>query len=473
MRNKKGKMTKKKPDSSKTKRASRLSEGAKPRPLDYQLTYSEKLPEAVILVGRRAKPERHLSVTKEDRPSWRNRLYAGDNIGVLLTLLDDPTVRGKVRLVYIDPPFATGGVFESRNGEHAYADLAYGAHYLEFLRQRLIVLRELMDPKGSIYLHIDETMAFAVKIIMDEIFGPTNYRNWITRKKSNRKNFTRKQYGNISDFILFYTRTDNYIWNRPFESWTDEWAAREYQYIEKGTGRRYKKVPVHAPGVRNGETGQPWRGKLPPPGKHWQFPPRVLDELDAKGEIYWSPTGNPRRKIYFDQSQGVPIQDIWLDCRDAHNQMIETTGYPTEKPLNMLRRIILASSDPGDLVIDCFSGSGTTLVAAEELDRRWIGIDSSIEAIATTLKRLANGSEPMGDFVRGKKTRQPTLFEHPSTLRTSFDLFSAEESSQITSIKLKEWLGLFPTDSASLVSSKPADYLEAIRASPFHPLISR
>jgi hypothetical protein len=107
-------------------------------------------------------------------------------------------------------------------------------------------------------------MAFAVKVIMDEVFGPSNYRNWITRKKSNRKNFTRKQYGNISDFILFYTKTDNYVWNRPFESWTDEWAAREYQYIEEGTGRQYKKVPVHAPGVRNGETGKPWRGKQPP-----------------------------------------------------------------------------------------------------------------------------------------------------------------------------------------------------------------
>lgn len=295
-------------------------------------------------------------------------------------------------------------------------------------------------------------MAFAVKVIMDEVFGPTNYRNWITRKKSNRKNFTRKQYGNISDFILFYTRTDNYVWNRPFEPWTDEWAAREYQYIEEATGRRYKKVPVHAPGVRNGKTGQPWRGKLPPPGKHWQFQPRVLDELDAKGEIYWSPTGNPRRKLYFDQSQGVPVQDIWLDCRDAHNQMIEVTGYPTEKPLNLLRRIVSASSDPGDLVLDCFAGSGTTLVAAEELGRRWIGVDAGIEAIATTVKRLANGSEPMGDFVRGKKAREASLFDHPSSLRTSFDLYLAEGPAEITLNMLEGWAKLFPTNSASVVS---------------------
>lgn len=432
------------------RRASRLSEGAKPRPLDYELTYPGKQPEARILTGCRAKPVKRLSVTKEEG-SWRNRLYSGDNLGVLRSLLDDLTVRRKVRLVYIDPPFATGGVFESRNGEHAYEDLAFGSHYLEFLRQRLIILRELMDPKGSIYLHLDETMAFAVKTIMDEVFGPTNYRNWITRKKSNRKNFTRKQYGNISDFILFYAKTDDYIWNRPFESWTDEWAAREYQYIETGTGRRYKKVPVHAPGVRNGETGKPWRGKLPPPGKHWQFPPKVLDELDAKGEIYWSPTGNPRRKIYFDQSKGVPVQDIWLDCRDAHNQMIEVTGYPTEKPLDMLRRIISASSDPGDLVLDCFAGSGTTLVAAEELGRRWIGIDSSIESTATTIKRLANGTEPMGDFVRGKKEKEATLFDHPSMLRTNFDLYLSEGPAKVTTSMIEGWAKLFPRGLAFVI----------------------
>lgn len=444
-------MTKNELDGGKGRRASRLSEGAKPRPLDYQLTYANKQSEADILAGCRVKPEKLLSVMKTSEANWRNRLYHGENLSILRALMDDPTVRRKVRLVYIDPPFATGGIFESRNGERAYEDLAYGAHYLEFLRQRLIVLRELMDPNGSIYLHLDETMAFAAKVIMDEVFGPTNYRNLITRKKSNRKNFTRNQYGNISDYILFYTKTDKYVWNRPYEPWTDEWAAREYQYIEEGTGRKYKKVPVHAPGVRNGETGKEWRGKLPPPGKHWQFMPRILDDLNSKGEIYWSPTGNPRRKIYFDQSEGVPVQDIWLDCRDAHNQMIEVTGYPTEKPVELLRRIILASSDPADLVLDCFAGSGTALVAAEELGRRWIGMDSGIEAITTTVKRLANGSEPMGDFVRGKKEREMMLFDHPSALRTAFDLYVAEGSTRVTPNVLEGWADLFPSDSALVI----------------------
>ncbi len=300
-----------------------------------------------------------------------------------------------------------------------------------------------MANTGSIYLHLDGKTAFATKVIMDEIFGPANFRNWITRKKSNSKNYTRKQYGNISDYILFYTKTSEYVWNRPFDPWDEKHPPKEYQYIEEGTGRRYMKVPVHAPGQRNGETGKPWRGRLPPPGKHWQYPPSVLEEMDARGEIYWSPNGNPRRKIYLDRSEGMPAQDIWLGFRDAHNQNIDVTGYPTEKSLEMLHRIVNASSNPGDVVLDCFAGSGTTLVAAEELERRWIGIDSGLEAIATTIKRLATGSEPMGDFVKGSKRRERTLFDHPSMLQTSFDLYSAEGSTQLSPEMVQGWRRLF------------------------------
>jgi adenine-specific DNA-methyltransferase len=333
-----------------------------------------------------------------------NRLYYGDNLTVLSALTRDPAVRGHVRLVYIDPPYATKSVFQSRNQTDAYKDLLEGAHYLEFLRERLILLRELLADDGSVYVHLDENMAFLAKALMDEVFGQGNFRNWITRKKCNPKNYTRKTYGNVADYILFYTKTDNYVWHRPLDPWTEERAAKEYQYAEPGTGRRYKKVPVHAPGGRNGETGKPWRGKNPPPGKHWQYPPRTLDEMDARGEIYWSPTGNPRRKIYFDQSEGVPVQDIWLEYRDAHNQNIEVSGYPTEKNPAMLKRIIEASSNPGDIVMDCFSGSGTTLCVASQSGRRWIGVDNSREAIGTTLQRFSKGLEPMGNFATQLET---------------------------------------------------------------------
>lgn len=318
---------------------------------------------------------------------------------MLAALAKDPTIAGQVRLVYIDPPYATNSVFQSRQQADAYTDLLAGAHYLEFLRERLILLREILAEDGSIYVHLDENMAFHAKVLMDEIFGRANFRNWITRKKCNPKNYTRKAFGNIADYLLFYTKTARYVWHRPIDPWTPDRASKEYQYLDPATGRRFKKVPVHAPGTRGGETGKPWRGKLPPPGKHWQYPPKTLDEMDGRGEIYWSPTGNPRRKIFLDQSAGVPVQDIWTGFRDAHNQNIQITGYPTEKNPSMLELIIAASSDPGDLVLDCFAGSGTTLDAAGRLGRRWIGVDNSREAIRATLSRFTRGLAPMGDFV--------------------------------------------------------------------------
>jgi adenine-specific DNA-methyltransferase len=301
-------------------------------------------------------------------------------------------------------------VFESREQKFAYHDLLSGAAFVEFLRERLALLRELLSDRGSIYVHLDENMAFPMKIVMDEVFGMENFRNFITRKKCNTKNYTRRTYGNISDYILFYSKTDSYIWNRPVIAWSEDKAKKEYTYTEATTGRRFKKVPVHAPGVRNGATGKPWHGLLPPPGKHWQFPPSVLEEMDRRGEIFWSSNGNPRRKIYLDASDGIPVQDIWLDFKDAHNQNIEITGYPTEKNIEMLEQIINASSQPGDLVLDCFAGSGTTLVAAGNLGRRWIGIDNSSEAINAIVNRLRFGSRPMGDYVRKKKT--PVATEH-------------------------------------------------------------
>jgi len=333
------------------------------------------------------------------QPATLNRLYFSDNLPTLAHLLNDAQIKGNVRLIYIDPPFATNSVFHSRTQSDAYQDLLTGATYVEFIRKRLVLLRELLSEDGSIYVHLDDNMTFHIKLIMDEVFGLKNFRNCITRRKCSHKNFTRKTYGNISDYILFYTKTDNYIWNRSMEEWTTERAKKEYPCIDKKTGRRYKKVPIHAPGTRNGETGKPWRGMLPPLGKHWQYLPKTLDEMDARGEMYWSPTGNPRRKVYFDDSEGVAVQDIWYDFRDDRNQNVHITGYPTEKNPELLSRIIKASSNPGDIVLDCFSGSGTTLAVAEELDRQWIGIDNSAEALKVTFRRFTKGVERMGDYV--------------------------------------------------------------------------
>jgi adenine-specific DNA-methyltransferase len=410
--------------------------------ISFRLEYEGKSTVEEILATEPALLECVLKVPGQ--PS--NKLIYADNLPLLRTLLDDNSTAGKVSLIYIDPPYATGANFTSRKQAHAYQDLLEGAEYLEFLRCRLILMRELLSEDGSIYVHLDENMAFPVKILMDEIFGYKNFRNWITRKKCNPKNYTKKQYGNISDFILFYTKTDKYIWNQPFETWTEETAKKEYEYIEKETGRLYKKVPIHAPGVRNGATGQAWRGMMPPPGKHWQYTPATLDEMDARGEIYWSPTGNPRRKVYLDNSKGIPIQDIWLDLKDAHNQNIKITGYPTEKNPEILKRIILASSNPGDLVLDAFAGSGTTVAVAEELGRKWLAIDNSLLAIDTIIHRLAKGTELMGDFVNGNgnKPKQISLFEQNRVLNSGLDIYiqKAIDLEIISDAVLQKWRSL-------------------------------
>lgn len=392
------------------------------------LSYEGKITEKEILATLPAKVQQ----VYPKQPTWTHkRLYFGDNLEILALLLRDPSVKGKVSLVYIDPPYATNSVFQSRSQEDAYIDLLTGSTYLEFLRKRLIILRELLSDNGSIYVHLDDKMVFSVKLLLDELFGERNFRNLITRKKCNPKNYTRKVFGNISDYVLFYTKTDKYTWHRPALPWDDERMKKEYNYIDPKTGKRFKKVPVHAPGVRNGKTGKPWRGKLPPPGKHWQYPPDTLDEMDKRGEIYWSPSGNPRRKIFFDQNGGVPLQDIWLEYRDAHNQNIHITGYPTEKNIEMLKIIVEASSNEGDLVLDCFAGSGTTLVAADNLKRNWIGIDNSPQAIKTIVQRFHFGTKPMGDFVDKENIDASEQFE--LSLDSSQRLRSASSHESINS----------------------------------------
>ena len=385
----------------------------------FSLEYVGKKSVEIIL---QTPPGRYLP--NQNHVGGLNRLYHAENLGVLASMMKDESICGKVKLVYIDPPFATAAAFESRKQEHAYDDLLVGAAFVESLRERLVFIHELLAEDGSLYLHLDARMIFHFRIILDEIFGSQNYRSCITRKKCNPKNYTRKTYGNVADYILFYSKSDTYVWNRAIDQWDDSKASKEYQYVD-AQGRRFKKVPVHAPGLRNGETGKEWRGKLPPPGKHWQYTPAKLDEMDAEGDIYWSATGNPRRKIYFESSTGIPVQDIWMDMKDAHNQNIHITGYPTEKNPALLERIIEASSNEGDLVLDCYAGSGTTLAVASNLSRRWIGVDRSDEAIRTILHRFHSGTEKMGDFINTQK--QPSLLLHEPT--NDFTLYEPTESS--------------------------------------------
>jgi adenine-specific DNA-methyltransferase len=366
----------------------------------YALHYGDKMPRPEVLALSPAQP------TEVPIASSAGKLYQSDNLPALLWLRSHAEILRKVRAVYIDPPYATSMTFVDREVNHAYKDHLDGAEYIESLRRRLIILHDLLADDGSIFVHLDQNMVFEIKIVMDELFGRDNFRNFITRKKCNTKNYTRKNFGNIADHILFYSKSEQNVWHRPYDAWTDEKTMEEYPCIDVKSGRRYKKVPVHAPGERNGETGTSWRGKPPPKGKHWQYPPAKLDEFDAAGEIYWSPNGNPRRKVYFDQSKGIPIQDIWMNHKDAHNQNVHITGYPTEKNIDLVKRLIAATTNPGDLVVDCYCGSGTTLEAAAVLGRRFIGIDAADAAIKATVKRFTHGRAAMGDFVgvRGRKS---------------------------------------------------------------------
>ncbi len=323
-------------------------------------------------------------------------LIEGDNLRAMKALLTQFDFQGKIDLVYIDPPFATNTVYR-HNGERtatispsasddiAYSDKLKGAEFFEFLRERLVFIYELMADHASIYLHIDYKIGHYVKIIMDEVFGVENFRNDITRVKCNPKNFSRKGYSNLKDMILFYTKSDDFVWNEPTIDFNEADIIRLFPKVDS-KGRRYTTTPLHAPGeTQNGDTGKEWKGQLPPSGRHWRYSPAVLDELDSQGLIEWSSTGNPR-KIQFAtdaEKRGKRLQDIW-EFKDP-----PYPNYPTEKNLDLLRTIIRTSSEPGQRVFDCFCGSGTTLYAAQELGRHWIGIDESPIAIETTKKRLS------------------------------------------------------------------------------------
>lgn len=323
----------------------------------------------------------------------RNLLVKSENIKGLNYLLYDKQLKGKVDLIYIDPPFATGGNFtitdgrattisNSKNGEIAYSDKLIGDDFIDFLRKRLYLLKELMSENGSIYLHIDYKIGHYVKVLMDEVFGIENFRNDITRIKCNPKNFNRIGYGNIKDLILFYTKTNNPIWNEPREKYSEKDLEKLFPKTDK-QGRKYTTVPIHAPGeTQNGKSNQSFKGILPPAGRHWRTDVETLEKWDNEGLIEWSSTGNPRKIIFADEREGKRVQDIW-DFKDP-----QYPSYPTEKNPDLLDLIIKTSSNEKSIVLDCFCGSGTTLKSAQNNGRFWIGIDQSDHAINATINKL-------------------------------------------------------------------------------------
>ena len=324
----------------------------------------------------------------------RSLIIHGDNFVAMASLLQD--YKGKIDLVYIDPPFNTDQIFSitenrvstisrAKSGKIAYSDIMTKDEYLKFMYDRFVLIRELLSEKGSLYVHIDTKMGHYFKVILDEIFGDSCFRNDITRIKSNPKNFDRKAYGNQKDMILFYSKTKEAIWNDIRLKCTNEEIAKRFTKID-AFGRHYTTIPLHAPGESNSNspTGQPWHGMNPPQGRHWRTNPHEFDRLDSLGLIEWSSTGNPRIKIYADEHKGKKIQDIWK-FKDPQYPI-----YPTEKNSKMLEQIILQSSEEQSIVMDCFAGSGSTLLAAYNNNRKYIGIDKSNISVEVMQFRLSN-----------------------------------------------------------------------------------
>lgn len=217
--------------------------------------------------------------------------------------------------------------------------------------------------------------------MMDEVFGVKNFRTDITRIKCNPKNFKRTGYGNIKDLILFYSRSSKPIWNEPKEKYAKKDIEKLFPKTKQG--RRYTTVPIHAPGeTQKGDSNQPFKGIMPPKGRHWRTDVKTLEQWDRDGLIEWSSSGNPRKVIFADEQEGKRVQDIW-DYKDP-----QYPAYPTEKNHELLNLIIRTSSNPQSVVLDCFCGSGTTLKSAHFLNRKWIGIDQSEYAIKATIKKI-------------------------------------------------------------------------------------
>lgn len=363
------------------------------------------------------------------KPITQNTLFYGDNLDILRDYIFDESVD----LIYLDPPFNSSRnynvLFKDESGKEAQAQITafvdtwewghtaeetyralvtdlggdVGAMigalrsfigtnqmmaYLVMMAARLVELHRVLKPTGSLYLHCDPTASHYLKIVLDTIFGPERFLSEIIWKRTSAHS-SAKRPGPVHDVLLYYSKSASYKWNRQYHQYDAEYIRQFYRHVDSD-GRRYRLSDLMAGGIRHGSSGKIWRGVDPNQrGNHWKFTIEKLEELDKAGRIYWPPKGSvPAYKRYLDEMSGVHLQDIWDDIPPIGAQAAERMGWPTQKPLALLERIINASSNPGDLVLDCFAGCGTTIVAAQGLRRRWIGIDITAMATAMNEYRL-------------------------------------------------------------------------------------
>lgn len=326
-------------------------------------------------------------------------IYHGDNLPILQGMPP-----ASVDLVYLDPPFATGrdfGAFDDRWGNtgivppfmqplQALLGECSLLAYLVMMAARLVELHRVLKPTGSLYLHCDPTASHYLKIILDSIFGPQHFRNEIIWERSQTRSSISRIYRRAHDVLLFYSKSDTYTFNLQYKGLSD---ASKKIYVREDERGLYRTVPLLVSGRRNGETGTPWRGIDPntrgKEGMHWITVHEKLELYERQGLLVWpkKPGALPVLKYYLDDNPGVPMSDLWYDIGRSSSK--EALGYPTQKPLALLERIIAASSNPGDVILDPFCGCGTAVAAAEKLGRRWIGIDVGYEAVRLARQRMA------------------------------------------------------------------------------------
>ena len=320
----------------------------------------------------------------------RNRLYLGDNKDLMASLLK-AGLTGKINMIYIDPPFGIGDDrhIEASDGiteQKAYADNWSNNLdvYLQMMYERLSLMKGLLAADGSIYVHLDYHTSHYIKVIMDELFGRDNLVNQIIWQRTGAHNDP-QAFGRNYDIILFYQKSTKRIWNKPLVDY-DEAHLKRY-FRQDTAGRWYRLNNPTGKGYQD-HTRNFGHGPVKPPrDRHWSVTQAQIDKWVAEDRIVFTNSGYPFVKKYLDELPGKPLQSIWTDLIPPRSSR-ELTGFPTQKPEKLLARIIQASSNPGDLIADFFCGSGTTLVVAEKLGRRWLGCDSSDVAIKIAMERL-------------------------------------------------------------------------------------
>lgn len=366
----------------------------------------------------------------------KNCLYYGDNLTVLREHIKDESVD----LIYLDPPFNSrqdyNVLFAERDGtrsasqimafedtwewnmdaERAYEEIVerggrvsdamrafrtFLGHsdmmaYLAMMAPRLIELHRVLKETGSIYLHCDPTASHYLKVLMDGIFSPQNMRNEIIWKRTSSHSNATRRFGDQNDTILYFSKSDEPVFNRPYMAHSDAYKKSHYSMVDE-KGRRYTTRDMRNPGVRPNLMYE-YKGYKPHPNG-WTCSKEKMEQLDAEGRLYFpkAKDGRIRLKIYLEDSQGTPVGNIWDDIPPINSQAQERLGYPTQKPTALLERIINASTNEGDTVLDPFCGCGTAVEVAQRLNRRWIGIDITHLAIGLIKTRLADA---FGDVVR-------------------------------------------------------------------------